>query len=211
MDTLCNAGYTPPMPASYRAVLFDFDGTLTLPGALDFEGLRTALGCAAGTPIIEFIAALPSEEERSRAHRILDGFEEAAARSSFPNVGAEELVRRLAERGLGKAILTRNTMASIRQALKNFTTLSESDFTAILTRESEGRPKPHPDGVLNAARLLGVKPAEMLVVGDFVYDIAAGKAAGAPTVLVTNGEPAPDYDPAPDFTISALADLLSLL
>jgi HAD superfamily hydrolase (TIGR01509 family) len=199
------------MSVSYRAVLFDFDGTLTLPGALDFEGLRTALGCAAGTSILEFIDALPSEAERSRAHAILDGFEEAAARDSFPNTGAEELVWTLAERGLGRAILTRNTMASIRQALKNFPSLSESDFTAILTRESEGRPKPHPDGVLKAARLLGVRPAEMLVVGDFVYDIAAGKAAGAPTVLVTNGQATPDYDPSPDFTIRALPDLLGLL
>jgi HAD superfamily hydrolase (TIGR01509 family) len=199
------------MPVTCRAVLFDFDGTLTLPGALDFDGLRTALGVVPGTPILEFIADLPTEEGRRTAHAILDSFEEAAARASFPNAGAEELVKALAARGLATAILTRNTMASIRQALKNFVTLSESDFTVILTRESDGRPKPHPDGVLNAARLLGVRPDEMFVVGDFVYDIAAGKAAGSPTVLVTNGEPAPDCDPSPDFTISTLPDLLTLL
>ncbi len=170
--------------------------------------------------ILEFIDALPTEEERETRRKILADFEMAAARASFPNHGAEETIRRIRGRGMDIGILTRNTRASILESLKNFRTVSEEDFKVIVTRESAGRPKPHPDGVLGAARQLGVAPREMLVVGDFMFDIAAGKAAGAPTVLLTNGRAAPQAwipgaapqaGPAPDFTIATLGELAGIL
>ena len=58
-----------------------------------------------------------------------------------------------------------------------------------------------------------VSPAELLVVGDFRFDVIAGKRAGAITVLLTNGGDAvmtPD-DPQPDYTIRHLEDLPALL
>ncbi len=175
----------------YRAVLFDFDGTLTHPGALDFPALRRALDCPPGTLILEHIDALPSAEARAEKRRILDEFETAAARASMPNEGAEETVRLLLSRGIRVGILTRNTRASVLTSLANFPSLKESDFAVILTRENGGRPKPAPDGVYAAAVALEVPLASLLVVGDFVFDIAAGEAAGAATALLTNGAPPP--------------------
>jgi hydrogenase expression/formation protein HypE len=203
----------------FLAVLFDFDGTLTHPDALDFPALRDALDCPPGTLILEYIAALPTEEERVAKRKILADFEMTAARASMPNEGAEEVIRVLSDRGIRIGILTRNTRSSIRESLKNFTAVSERDFHVIVTRESEGRPKPHPDGVLAAARQLGVEPRQMLMVGDFVFDIAAGKAAGASTVLVTNGRDASrphgaavsSSDPAADYTITTLRELPGVL
>ena len=142
---------------------------------------------------------------------MLEEFELAAARASVPNDGAEELVGLLRDRGIGRGILTRNSMTSIRESMKNFPTISTADFSVIITRENAGRPKPHPDGVHDAARLLGVPPAHLLVVGDYVFDIAAGKAAGAVTALLTNGRPAAVTEPAPDFTITKLGELEGLL
>ena len=194
-----------------RAVLFDFDGTLTRPEAIDFAVLRSLLGCPKGTAILEFIESLESETARREASRMLEDFELAAARASVPNDGAEELVGLLRDRGIGRGILTRNSMASIRESMKNFPAISAADFPVIITRENAGRPKPHPDGVHDAARLLGVPPAMLLVVGDYVFDIAAGKAAGALTALLTNGRPGALTDPAPDFTIARLAELEDLL
>ncbi len=162
-------------------------------------------------PILEFIEALPSAEARAEAHRVLDGFELAAARASVPNDGAEDLVVLLRERGVARGILSRNSRGSIREALRNFRVLSEDSFSVILSRENAGRPKPHPDGVLGAARLLAVAPSEMLVVGDYVFDIAAGKAAGSLTALLTNGRDAPPVEPAPDFTVARLAELAPIL
>ncbi len=194
-----------------RAVLFDFDGTLTRPEAIDFPALRALLEVPSGTPILEYIEALPSAEDRARRLRILEDFEAAAARASVPNEGAESTVRLLRERGLKLGISSRNSRSSIDAALRNFPALSEDDFEVILTRESSGRQKPHPDAALQAARLFGVSPAEMLVVGDFVFDIAAGHAAGAVTVLITNGSSPPSMDPAPRYTIRTLGELPAVI
>jgi len=213
----------------FLAVLFDFDGTLTHPDALDFPALRSAIGCPPGTLILEYIDALPTEKDRATRRKILADFEMAAARASIPNDGAEETIHMIRRRGMSVGILTRNTLSSILESLKSFTTVTEKDFKVIVTRESEGRPKPHPDGVLYAARKLGVAPRKLLVVGDFVFDIAAGQAAGATTVLLTNGRAAPQArisgitsetwspgsalpgEPAPDFTIRTLGELAGIL
>ena len=195
----------------YRAVLFDFDGTLTKPGAIDFAVLRRLLGCPPKVPILEFIDSLGSAEARREAHRALDEFELAAARASLPNDGAEELVRRLARAGMACGILSRNSLGSIREALKGFRWIREEDFSVIVTREDAGRPKPHPDGVHRAAELLGVAPGEMLVVGDYVFDIEAGRAAGASTALLTNGSAASPMAVAADFTIATLGELDGVL
>jgi HAD superfamily hydrolase (TIGR01549 family) len=195
----------------YRAVLFDFDGTLTKPGAIDFAALRRLLGCPPKVPILEFIDALGSAEARREAHRALDEFELAAARASQPNDGAEQLVRRLAHAGIACGILSRNSLGSIREALKGFRWIREEDFSVIVTREDAGRPKPHPDGVHRAAELLGVAPGEMLVVGDYVFDIEAGRAAGASTALLTNGSAASPMAVAADFTIATLGELYGVL
>lgn len=194
-----------------RAVLFDFDGTLTRPEAIDFAALRQLIGCPPQSFILEYIRALPSEEARQEAQGILEEFELAAARASVPNDGAEELIGLLSRRGLLRGILSRNSRTSILVAMKNFPTCGAADFNVILTRESPGRPKPHPDGVLDAARLFGVAPGEVLMVGDYVFDIEAGRAAGAPTALLTNGRAAPPIQPAPDFTVASLRELPPLL
>jgi hydrogenase expression/formation protein HypE len=196
---------TIPAPRRFRAVLFDFDGTLTRPDALDFTKIRLAIGCPLTSPILDYINSLPAGPEQDRARRTLDEFEREAARSSFPNDGAEDLIRRLNRRSIPCGILTRNTLASIRVALRNFTSLREADFSLIITRESPGRPKPHPDGVLEAARRFGVPPEDMLVVGDFVFDIAAGKSAGAVTALITNGQDTAS-SPRSSLLISVKAD-----
>jgi len=44
-----------------------------------------------------------------------------------------------------------------------------------------------------------------------VFDIAAGKAAGAPTVLLTNGRTAPPTEPAADYVIRSLSELGGIL
>ena len=211
---------------SIDAVLFDFDGTLTRPDAIDFAALRASLGVPPGSPILEFIASLPSALEQERRLAILQQWEEAAARASVPNTGAEEVLALLRGRGCAVGILTRNTRRSIELSLGNFRSTWLSDFAAVVTREAKARPKPEPDGVHIAAALLRVEPSRMLVVGDFVYDIAAGRAAGAATVLITNGADAeraeaalrarvgpatPIVDAKADHVIATLFELPALL
>jgi len=195
----------------FRAVLFDFDGTLTRPEALDFARLRSLLSCPTGQPILEHIEALPSEAERQKAWRILDEFELAAARASVPNDGAEDLVLSLRASGVLLGILSRNSRASVLEAMKRFAAIGPGDFSVLISRESPGRPKPHPDGVELAARAFGLLPSQVLMVGDFVFDIQAGTSAGAGTAYLTNGKALPELSVRPDYVVGRLGDLKAIL
>ena len=192
------------------AVLFDFDGTLTEPGALSFATIRAAIDCPPGRPILEFLAALPDPADRERRMGILESFELEAAAASRPSRGAEAAVLAVKERGLPVALISRNGLRSIERALDNFSRLTTEDFDLILAREAQPRPKPAPDGVLLAARRLHVDPSRMLVVGDYVFDLEAGRAAGALTVLVRNGDEA-DHGWDYDFAIDTLVELPALV
>ncbi len=55
-------------------------------------------------------------------------------------------------------------------------------FTAVLDGGRVGRPKPFPDIYLEAARLLGVHPADCIVFEDSEAGIQAARAAGARVV-----------------------------
>jgi HAD superfamily hydrolase (TIGR01509 family) len=57
-------------------------------------------------------------------------------------------------------------------------------FDAVVCAEDYERGKPHPDPFLEAARRLGVSPAECLVFEDSPTGIDAAKAAGMQWVLV---------------------------
>jgi HAD superfamily hydrolase (TIGR01509 family) len=194
-----------------KGVLFDFDGTLTLPGALDFPAIKKAMGCPLDQLILEFVESQPPDQQAGLME-ILEEREDIAARASLPNRGVEKCLRTLRKKQIPVGILTRNRLESVKKSLVQFKEVTIDDFDAIVTREMS-LPKPHPDGVIKAAAEMGVSPEELLVVGDFRFDVIAGKRAGASTVLLTNGGEsvmAPD-DPQPDYTISRLEDLPALL
>jgi hydrogenase expression/formation protein HypE len=181
------AGVSAARPFRLRAVLFDFDGTLTHPGALDFPAIKRAIGCPPDEYILEWILALPPGDRRDAAGRALEGFELDAADASAPNEGAEELIHWLRDRGLAVGVLTRNGMSAVERALARFTAVTTHDFDVIVTRDDgDIAPKPAPDGVLHAAAAMGVSPQETLVVGDFLLDMLAGRAAGAVTAYLLN-------------------------
>ena len=63
-------------------------------------------------------------------------------------------------------------------------------FGAIVTGEDVVRRKPHPEIFLEAARRLGVPPAECCVIEDAVNGVEAAKAAGMRCVAVATSFPA---------------------
>jgi hydrogenase expression/formation protein HypE len=208
------AGVSAARPFRLRAVIFDFDGTLTHPGALDFAALKREVGCPPDQLVLEWILALPEGAVRDAATAALERFELQAADASMPNEGAEETVRRLTGAGLAVAVLTRNGRGAVERALRRFPTLTMADFTVIVTRDDGAvPPKPAPDGVLLAAAAMGVPPEETLVVGDFLLDVRAGRAAGAVTAYLVNqgaggGREAPEPEPADcDFVVGRLPEL----
>lgn len=194
-----------------KGVLFDFDGTLTFPGALDFPAIKRELNCPLGIPILEYLETVPAELKPSLM-QILESREEKAAEESLPNLGAEKCLLSLRDKGVLLGIITRNSFPSIRLALERFETVRLHDFAAVITRD-DSLPKPNPHGVHKACERMGLAISELMVVGDFRFDVMAGKAAGACTVLLTNGRQSlmVPGDPEPDYTVACLEEILQLV
>jgi len=197
-------------PYRIDAVLFDFDGTLTRPGALDFSVIKRAIGCPQGIPVLEYLASVEDKNRRQAMARQLDRFELKGAAASRPNAGAEQLVAAIKQAGLPVGILTRNSRASVVRALENFTTLDLAGIDVMITREDPVKIKPSGEGVLLAARKMGVDPDHVLMVGDFRFDVDAGNAAGALTAYLTNGSALPE-DVVCRFVVESLADLEAIV
>lgn len=189
------------MLSHINTVLFDLDGTLTVP-VIDFDGLRTRLGLPHGVSITHALNALPAPE-RERGFEIVRDAELEAARLARAAHGAVELSNWLHGNGYATGIITRNFRAAVDVTLQAL----GLSFDVIITRDC-APPKPAPDALLEALRRLGRGPDTTLMVGDFRDDMEAGRAAGAMTCLVTNGEPEPRFEA--DLAVPWLEDLLGL-
>ncbi len=194
-----------------KAVLFDFDGTLTKPGALNFPRLKETIGCPADVPVLEFIEDLPTLSQRNDALKQLTYFEKEAAVNSKPNIGARELIHFLRLKGIPIGIITRNTLSSVERALQNFEDIDMSYFGVIVSRETSVRLKPSGDGIILAAKTLNVDVKQILMVGDFVFDIQAGQAAGCMTAFLDYGTISDSTNVESDFIVSSLEEIKNIV
>ncbi len=198
-------------PFCVKAVLFDFDGTLTKPGSIDFNLIKRAIGCPAKSFILEFIETLDDHVQKEKAISALEEFETKAAECSEPNNGVEKLLLYLRSNGLSIGIISRNSLESIKRSFHNFKKTKFSDFDVIITRDDPVKPKPYADGVILAAKKLKVDVKELVIVGDFLFDIQAGKKAGSITVFLNNGLEYDFSDPDSDYTISQPDELKDVI
>ena len=195
---------------SVRAVIFDFDGTLTKPGSLEFAKIKAELGCPLNRPVLEFIATLETGPRR-RAQQLLDEFEYRAAEVSEPNRGAERLLDFLGAHRIPCAIVSRNSLRSVLRALENFDSVSTDHFEALITRDDRIPPKPDPASIHKVALRLGLPVEQVLTVGDFIYDVEAGKRSGALTAYLSNDSALPSFKEPPDYVVSDLEELETLI
>jgi hydrogenase expression/formation protein HypE len=200
-----------PRPFRIAAVLFDFDGTLTVPDTLDFAAVRQAVGCPRGVGLLEHLAGVTDAQERRGMEAVLEAWEIEAAARTRENAGATELVRALHELGVPLGIITRNTRESIDPSLAQLPGIDPGCFGVIVTRDLPFSPKPLPDGVHYAADKLGVDVAELLVVGDYLFDIEAGKAAGALAMYLHNDPSGPFHGESADFVVHSLTEALEVI
>ncbi|WP_172150267.1 MULTISPECIES: HAD family hydrolase [Pseudomonas] len=164
-----------------RHWVFDMDGTLTL-AVHDFEAIKRSLDIPLDHDILHHLAALPEEVAAAKYAWLLE-HERELALSAEPAPGAIELVRALHGRGCRLGILTRNAH---ELALVTLQAIGLGDCFAsgdILGRD-EAPPKPHPGGLLHLAERWQVTPGELVMVGDYRFDLECARAAGACSVLV---------------------------
>ena len=198
-------------PFRIKAVLFDFDGTLTKPGALNFPFLKKTIGCPADIPVLEFIENLPTSFQQEQAFSILERFEANAAVLSEPNSGALDLIHYLRSNGIGIGIITRNTLSSVEKALKNFEGIDISYFDVIISRDTPVKLKPSGDGIMLAAQTLNVDVNQVMMVGDYIFDIQAGKKAGCFTAFLDYGTGSGSTKIESDVVVSSLNELKKLV
>ena len=187
-----------------KAIIFDFDGTITKP-FLNFSKIKSEIGFPPDEIyLLEKVLEMP-EKERKRAFSILEKHEREAVEKSELNEGAHEILDILKEKNIKTALLTRNTHKSIRDACQKHGVC----FDIVITRE-DAAAKPKPDGVILAGNKLNTPLSQIMLVGDYQFDIIAGKEAGVKTVLLTNGSD-PKWDVKSDYTIHRLVDLAKII
>jgi HAD superfamily hydrolase (TIGR01509 family) len=164
-----------------RHWVFDMDGTLTV-AVHDFAAIREALEIPPEADILTYLASLPADVGRAK-HAWLLEHERDLALASTAAVGAVALVRELAGRGCRLGILTRNARELAHVTLEAIGLADCFAVEDVLGRD-EARPKPDPEGLLKLAGAWDVAPQQMVMVGDYRFDLDCGRAAGTHTVLV---------------------------
>jgi len=189
-----------------RGVVFDLDGTL-VDSQLDFDAMRREMELPPDQPILEALVRLEPRQAAS-CQAILHRHELAGADRATLLPGASELVAMLHTCSVRLAIATRNS----RQIAA--ATLAKHDLAIelVFTRD-DGPVKPDPWAVHEACRQWDVAASDVVVIGDYRFDVECGRAAGAHTVLLTHPHDPhghPNLEQA-DLLLGSLVDFRRLL
>jgi len=185
-----------------RAIAFDLDSTLTRP-YLDFRRLRQQLNLPEGD-ILKWLAEVPPTQ-KAQALALIEEFEQDGVENVTWNDGALETLEAVRVMGLPLAIVTRNSRASLVAVCQRL------DLTVdLLVAREDAPPKPDPGCLHHTAKHLRVPIETLLMVGDYRHDMDAGRAAGAMTVLLTNGQ-TPAWPVEADLVIERLVELMTYL
>lgn len=183
----------------FRAVLFDFDGTLADAYAgitASVNHLRVGYGLPplTETEVRKHVGRGPVH---LLSHTVPDGDIEADLaryRAHHPTVmrsgtrllpGAAEAVAALHRAGMKLGVCSNKPLPYTRELLDHLGLLPMLDV--VIGPEDVPHPKPAPDMLNLALNCLGVAPAEALYVGDMAVDIATARAAGVKVWVLPTG------------------------
>ena len=191
-----------------RHWVFDMDGTLTI-AVHDFTDIRKELGFAEGQPIVKTLNALPDEQAQPLRQRLQE-IEEGLARQVKPAPGVQNLLAALKLRGCRMGILTLNSKENAWLTLQTLGLAEFFEPEAVLGRWCLENPKPHPDGIHQLLDFWNADSDDAVMVGDFLWDLKTGRAAGLPTVHVdlSGAFPWPELT---DLPVASLHDLQNRL
>ncbi len=180
------------------------DGTLTH-AIHDFDAIRVELGLPVGKPILESMAELPENEAIDIRHK-LDRLEYAIAEEATAQPGAVELLEQLQARGAKLGILTRNGKGIAHATLDACGLRDYFDDESVVSRDC-CTPKPDGEGVSLLMDRWQCDKAHSIMVGDFLFDLQAGRNAGVTTVhLDVEGEFA--WPEMSDVCVTSLTELI---
>jgi HAD superfamily hydrolase (TIGR01509 family) len=187
--------------------IFDMDGTLTVP-VHDFDAIRRELNIELGKPILEAIAEMPTHEaDRTRAK--LHALEMELAASGVAQPGAVDFLSRLKQRGCTLGILTRNA-GDIAHATLAAAKLADFFQHDHVVARDDCPPKPDPAGIEMLLAKWQASAGDAVMIGDYVFDIEAGKRASVTTVHFDT-EATFNWPQWTDVAVSSYAQLDQLL
>jgi 2-phosphoglycolate phosphatase len=190
-------------PRKVSAVLFDLDGTLIdsapdLAGAanalraehglepLPYEQLRPMVGAGARGMIGVAFGVAPGDERfEPLRDAFLSRYEQGLLVLTQPFEGVRHLLADLESAGLGWGIVTNKATRFAVPVVQGLHLRPTAE--ALVCGDTTPHAKPHPLPLLEAARRIGVAPADCVYVGDDLRDVQAGRAAGMATVVASWG------------------------
>jgi HAD superfamily hydrolase (TIGR01662 family) len=184
-------------------VVFDLDGTLTVPN-LDFDAMRAEIGLPPG-PILESLESLDADR-RLIADAILERHERLAAEQSQLYPGARRCIEQLRRAGAPVAILTRNA----GRWAEHVVAMHGIVVDAIRSRD-DGVVKPSAEPVLALCAQFDCDPQKSWMVGDHLFDIQSGRAAGCTTILMIGNGPPPPYATEATYIVTTLDEVVDLV
>ncbi|MCZ7532480.1 MAG: HAD-IA family hydrolase [Acidimicrobiia bacterium] len=199
-----------------KALLFDLDWTLVdIQGYTDYgtalEDVRELVGewADVGVPdtswdapariCMEALVALAGDSRWQALSDAIERHELAAVPQSTPMTGLERLIDTVSDTPV--AVVTLMGPEAARLALATH----EVPFTTVVGRHHDLRPKPAPDQIIEACRLLGVPPSDTTMIGDSTWDMEAAYAARAGFIGITNHRPS-EFAPG-TVTVADLTEL----
>ncbi|MBN2655811.1 MAG: HAD family hydrolase [Spirochaetales bacterium] len=208
----------------YETYLFDADGTLLDTSELIYQSFlhtcrthggfdvdRETIFKDVGIPLKVQLVKLLGEKSPGELDAIMETHRSFQATIYGKTLrlydGVEEGLEKLKGKGARLGIVTSRNRDSLDTYIK-YTGISHL-FEVIASPEVTENHKPHPEPVLWAMKQLGADRETTLFVGDAVFDIRSGNAAGVDTALISWGHNDPDnIEAVPTWLLHDLRDLL---
>ncbi|WP_275087550.1 MULTISPECIES: HAD family phosphatase [unclassified Microbacterium] len=180
------------------AVLWDMDGTLvdtepywmaaetalveSFGGSWSHEDALQLVGSGLLDSAVILQGAGVAMEAEAIVDHLTDAVQESLRSQGVPfRPGARELLRNLREAGIPTGLVT---MSLRRMALSVVDLIEFDAFDIVVAGDDVDNPKPHPEPYLQAAALLDVDIADVIVIEDSPTGVRAGLASGALTLAV---------------------------
>ncbi len=205
-------------------VLFDLDGTLLDTFTLITEAFRRA--CHAilssepsddvrnahwGAPLRTRFAAIAPDRVDDLIAAYTPFYDALQAQLAAPYPGVPQMLEAVRERGLRIGVVTSKRRRSAVRDLEVFRLAPYID--TLVAAEDVVLPKPAADAVVEAVRRLGARPPETWMIGDWIIDLQAARAARVTAVAALWGarDPAALLAAEPDYVAARPEDIVRLL
>ncbi len=193
------------MTNNFDSVTFDLDGTLLDTIADLAEACRLMLEELGEPPrttaevhrfvgkgmavLVERCLTRETAPTAERLHQAIEVFKrhyaEVNGRFSLVYPGVLEGLEAWRASGVKMGVVT-NKPGMFTEALLERMGLADY-FEIVVSGDTTAHKKPHPEPILHACRLFGVRPDRNLHIGDSLNDVQAARAAGSPTFCVPYG------------------------